>query len=1048
MVIFSKRTRMPLRDHPTVPRWSTLALGLVVTSFIPAAQPAYGGAVSVGNPVTINATDVGATSPQGLTYHPGRDSIFVLSENGRVVELDLDGSVIQSFALDFQVVGGGISYDPVSANLLVTTELIVYEIGATGGSSSIFPDLSGELSDSQGIAIHPQSGNLWIADDMNDEVVELNRSGGVVSSFDTENIFAAFDEPTGLAFLDGDLLITDDLEGTSTLYLVSTSGNLVQEIVDTTTFGMNDPEGVAAVGDSHIWICGDVDDSILILDRLDTNQPPVADAGPDQTVDEATQVVLDGGGSSDPDGDPITYNWEQMTGPDVVLDDPTSAGPSFTAPDVTQDTALIFRLTVSDGQLAAEDVVSIEVNDLNQLPVADAGPDQIVPVGAEVVLDGSDSFDPDGDSLTYSWEQMSGPAVVLTNPNQAAATFTAPAVQADTTLVFRLTVNDGKAPSQDQVSILVTSVNMAPEADAGPDQEVEERAEVFLDGRASSDPNGNAISFEWEQLSGPVVTVQDSSATVASFTAPQVNEVTVLVFRLKVGDGVAETQDQVSITVIPVVITVYFPQVGDGTVANIRLRSNLIFVNTGLEATLEVDFFDSNGDPLQFTLGDQGTASSFSIPLAAGEAISLETPGSGDIKVGYARVTSDPSVGGTIVFARSDTLTGTVLYEAGVPATSPVSDFHLFLDSILHKDTGLAMVYPVPDAAPAQQHEATVALQLYDTSFQLIDEEIVWLQPGEHRAQFIHELFPAAVEQALEMQGVVVVSSDQPLVAVTLRQNDNPGADFPDEVPTLTTFPVIPPIPEQASGDPAPVTVYFPQVGDGTVANIRLQSNLIFVNTGLEATLEVDFFDSNGDPLQFTLGDQGTASSFSIPLAAGEAISLETPGSGDIKVGYARVTSDPSVGGTIVFARSDTLTGTVLYEAGVPATSPVSDFHLFLDSILHKDTGLAMVYPVPDTAPAQQHEATVTLQLYDTSFQLIDEEIVWLQPGEHRAQFIHELFPAAVEQALEMQGVVVVSSDQPLVAVTLRQNDNPGADFPDEIPTLTTFPVIAPIPDR
>ena len=71
-----------------------------------------------------------------------------------------------------------------------------------------------------------------------------------------------------------------------------------------------------------------------------------------------------------------------------------------------------------------------------------------------------------------------------------------------------------------------------------------------------------------------------------------------------------------------------------------------------------------------------------------------------------------------------------------------------------------------------------------------------------------------------------------------------------------------------------------------------------------------------------------------------------------------------------------------------------------------------------------------------------------LQPGEHRAQFIHELFPAAVEQALEMQGVVVVSSDQPLVAVTLRQNDNPGADFPEEVPTLTTFPVIPPIPDR
>ncbi len=95
---------------------------------------------------------------------------------------------------------------------------------------------------------------------------------------------------------------------------------------------------------------------------------------------------------------------------------------------------------------------------------------------------------------------------------------------------------------------------------------------------------------------------------------------------------------------------------------------------------------------------------------------------------------------------------------------------------------------------PAQQHEATVTLRLYDTSFQLIDEETVLLQPGEHRARFIHELFPAVREQALEMQGVVVVSSDKPLVAVTLRQNDDPAVDFPEEVPTLTTFPVIPPL--------------------------------------------------------------------------------------------------------------------------------------------------------------------------------------------------------------------------------------------------------------
>jgi len=236
------------------------------------------------------------------------------------------------------------------------------------------------------------------------------------------------------------------------------------------------------------------------------------------------------------------------------------------------------------------------VSNINQLPVAVAGPDQVVSAGAGVELDGSGSFDPDGDPLLFQWQQVSGPAVVLNDPGQAIAAFSTPQVQVDTTLIFGLTVDDGVDEDQDQVSILVTTVaNQPPVANAGMDQTVEERAEVILDGSESFDPDGNPLSFEWEQLSGPVLTLQDSTATFASFTAPQVNEVTVLVFRLTVGDGVVQTQDQVSIALTPVVITVYFPQVGDGTVANIRLQSNLIFVNTGAEATLEVDFSTPTG---------------------------------------------------------------------------------------------------------------------------------------------------------------------------------------------------------------------------------------------------------------------------------------------------------------------------------------------------------------------------------------------------------------------------------------------------------------------
>ena len=78
------------------------------------------------------------------------------------------------------------------------------------------------------------------------------------------------------------------------------------------------------------------------------NQPPVANAGANQTVTPGASVQLDGSGSSDPDGNPLTYRWSQTSGPAVTLSSPTAVQPTFTAPAST--TTLIFQLIVNDGQ--------------------------------------------------------------------------------------------------------------------------------------------------------------------------------------------------------------------------------------------------------------------------------------------------------------------------------------------------------------------------------------------------------------------------------------------------------------------------------------------------------------------------------------------------------------------------------------------------------------------------------------------------------------------------------------------------------------------------
>lgn len=92
----------------------------------------------------------------------------------------------------------------------------------------------------------------------------------------------------------------------------------------------------------------------------------------------------------------------------------------------------------------------------NQPPVANAGPDQTVPLGQPVTLDGSGSTDPDGHTpLSYAWSQTGGPSVTLSNANAATATFTPPTTGLYT---FTLVVTDslGLASAPDSVTITVT----------------------------------------------------------------------------------------------------------------------------------------------------------------------------------------------------------------------------------------------------------------------------------------------------------------------------------------------------------------------------------------------------------------------------------------------------------------------------------------------------------------------------------------------------------------------------------------------------------------
>jgi hypothetical protein len=204
----------------------------------------------------------------------------------------------------------------------------------------------------------------------------------------------------------------------------------------------------------------------LVIGVPATNVPPIADAGPDQNVDEGDVVTLDGTGSTDPDGTISAYLWEQIAGISVTLSSTTASQPTFTAPAVAFPSSLQFRLTVTDNNAATHaDTVYITVLDVpsNLPPIANAGADQTRYSGETTQLTGAGSSDPESQPLTYQWTQTQGPVVSLSSATVQQPTFITPTVSVPTVLVFSLTVFDGVLLSSAD-TVTITALPILPVA--------------------------------------------------------------------------------------------------------------------------------------------------------------------------------------------------------------------------------------------------------------------------------------------------------------------------------------------------------------------------------------------------------------------------------------------------------------------------------------------------------------------------------------------------------------------------------------------------------
>ncbi|MFT6734186.1 MAG: subtilisin-like proprotein convertase family protein/Zn-dependent metalloprotease [Polaribacter sp.] len=275
-----------------------------------------------------------------------------------------------------------------------------------------------------------------------------------------------------------------------------------------------------------------------------SNEAPVA-AVVNSTISatEGDNVIIDATPSSDPEGDPLTFAWSQTSGETVTINNATSAQANFDIPTINATEVLIFEVVVSDDQGGSNsETVEVTVADAagNSAPVANVASANItVTEGDTATLDASSSSDPDGDTLTYLWTQISGTSVTLSNANTAQAIFNA---DVSGSFAFQISVTDPSgATDNNSVNVTVNPPNQAPTASASAPSSVNEGSSVTLNASASSDPDGDTLTYEWTQTSGTSVSLNNNTSAQATFTAPAVTAATTLQFSVTVSDPDSET---------------------------------------------------------------------------------------------------------------------------------------------------------------------------------------------------------------------------------------------------------------------------------------------------------------------------------------------------------------------------------------------------------------------------------------------------------------------------------------------------------------------------
>ena len=462
-----------------------------------------------GAPSVVVTIDGGAA--QTFSASGSHTATFTATATSTTIRLSSDGS--------YQYIGNNLFLDNVSIDGEVSTSASFTTTTLTTGSYTYTLTVTDAFGETN-------SDDVIVTVEADVEAPTLTLNGSNPASVNTNNPYSDGGASAYTAADNCDTYVQVDVSGTVN---TGTAGSY------TITYTATDDAGNSTQATRTVNVI---------------NTPPLAVAGIDQSIDcvvSTVDVTLDGSGSSDPDGDDLTYSW--------MLNGSPAGSSASISPNLGAGTHT-FTLTVSDGiETSNDDVVVTVVADTEAPTIALLGTGPFsVNIHNTYTDAGYETADACGSEVTV---EVTGSVDVETPGSY--------------TLIFTATDAAGNVATAERI---VTVINAAPIADAGDDQLFEcvvGGVNVDLDGSGSSDADGDALSYSWS-LDGNIVgtsAVLSTSHTAGDYT-----------YTLTASDGIDTSSDDVIVTVIddtePPVITL----LGDNPM---DLGLYLAYVEAGLE---------------------------------------------------------------------------------------------------------------------------------------------------------------------------------------------------------------------------------------------------------------------------------------------------------------------------------------------------------------------------------------------------------------------------------------------------------------------------------